>query len=126
MQPYSLESYFAMTLDPVHVGTGGYRLGHVDNTIIRENATRLPKIPGSSLNGVLRSYTAMVIQGDATVDDVIAEKDGHIVVDCKKYHQKLKYLRPVFIPINGEDASIATEDKFIGNVQKFWHGPVCT
>ncbi|RJQ30104.1 MAG: type III-B CRISPR module RAMP protein Cmr4 [Peptococcaceae bacterium] len=47
-----------MTLDPVHVGTGGYRLGRVDLSIVREPGTRLPKIPGTSLHGATRHYAA--------------------------------------------------------------------
>jgi len=45
-------------LDPVHVGTGGQRLGGVDNTIVRDPATNLPKIPGTSLHGAIRHYCA--------------------------------------------------------------------
>jgi len=63
-KPFEKKTYFAMTLDPVHVGTGGYRLGRVDNTITREPGTNLPKIPGSSVAGVTRSYTAMAIQSE--------------------------------------------------------------
>lgn len=48
-----------MALDPIHVGTGGSRLGRVDNTIVRDPVTWIPKIPGSSLAGVMRAYTAM-------------------------------------------------------------------
>jgi CRISPR-associated protein Cmr4 len=40
------------------MGTGGFRLGRVDLTIAREPATRLPKIPGTSLHGAVRSYAA--------------------------------------------------------------------
>ena len=50
---------FGLAVDPVHVGTGGARLGRVDNTIVRDPVTRAPKIPGSSLAGVYRSYVAM-------------------------------------------------------------------
>ena len=53
------QGYYAMALDPIHVGTGGYRLGEVDMTIVREPGTNLPKIPGSSLAGAARAYTAM-------------------------------------------------------------------
>ena len=49
--------YF-MTLDPVHIGTGDYRLGRVDNTIVREPGSNLPKIPGTSLCGAARSYAS--------------------------------------------------------------------
>lgn len=52
-------SFFGIALDPIHVGTGGSRLGRVDNTIVRDPVTRIPKIPGSSLAGVMRAYTAM-------------------------------------------------------------------
>ncbi len=51
--------YLAESLDPIHIGTGEFRLGRVDNTIVREAGTNLPKIPGSSIGGVARAYTAM-------------------------------------------------------------------
>ncbi len=50
--------FFLMTLDPVHIGTGGARLGRVDNPIAREPGTNLPKIPGTSLHGAIRAYAA--------------------------------------------------------------------
>jgi CRISPR-associated protein Cmr4 len=50
--------YF-ITLDPVHIGTGDYRLGRVDNTIVREPGSNLPKIPGTSLCGAARNYAAV-------------------------------------------------------------------
>lgn len=48
-------SLYLFALDPTHIGAGGYRLGRVDNTILRDAATGLPKIPGSSINGAVRS-----------------------------------------------------------------------
>ncbi len=56
---YTLERFLLLTLDPVHVGTGGYRLGRVDLSIVREPGTNLPKIPGTSLHGAARAYAAM-------------------------------------------------------------------
>jgi len=61
-QPYKL-TYFALALDPVHIGTGGYRLGRVDMTIVREPGTNLPKIPGTSISGTARTYAAMQENG---------------------------------------------------------------
>ena len=58
-EPYLHKVYYCLALDPIHVGTGGYRLGEVDLTIVREPGTNLPKIPGSSLAGSARAYTAM-------------------------------------------------------------------
>jgi len=57
---YCLQRYLLMTLDPVPIGTGGYRLGRVDNSIVREPGTRVPKIPGTSLHGAARSYAAQL------------------------------------------------------------------
>ena len=55
--------YFALALDPIHVGTGGMRLGRVDMSIVREPGTHLPKIPGTSLSGAARTYAAMQENG---------------------------------------------------------------
>ena len=52
------QRYVLMCLDPLHVGTGGTRLGRVDMDIVREPGTRLPKIPGTSLGGAIRQYAA--------------------------------------------------------------------
>ncbi len=59
VEVYKKWTYYALALDPIHVGAGGYRLGRVDNTIAREPGTNLPKIPGTSLCGAARAYTAM-------------------------------------------------------------------
>jgi len=56
---FSTHRYLLMTVDPVHIGTGGMRLGRVDNSIVREPGTRLPKIPGTSLSGAIRQYAAV-------------------------------------------------------------------
>jgi len=58
MAVYARERYFLMTVDPVHIGTGGYRLGGVDLSIVREPGTKVPKIPGTSLSGATRTYAA--------------------------------------------------------------------
>ncbi|HDQ71098.1 MAG TPA: type III-B CRISPR module RAMP protein Cmr4 [Chloroflexi bacterium] len=55
---FSTHRYLLMTVDPVHIGTGGTRLGRVDLGITREPGTRLPKIPGTSLSGAIRQYAA--------------------------------------------------------------------
>jgi len=58
MATYKRQRYLLMSTDPVHVGTGGYRLGRVDLSIVREPGTRVPKIPGTSLSGAIRAYAA--------------------------------------------------------------------
>ncbi len=59
-----MATYFALTIDPLHIGAGGYRLGRVDNTIVRDPSTDLPKVPGSSLSGVCRNYAIYGLEGD--------------------------------------------------------------
>jgi CRISPR-associated protein Cmr4 len=56
---YSEHRFLLLTLDPVHVGTGGYRLGRVDMSIVREPGTNVPKVPGTTMAGASRSYAAM-------------------------------------------------------------------
>ena len=65
MTTYEKRSYLLMSHDPVHIGAGGYRLGRVDNSIIREPGTRVPKIPGTSLHGAARSYAARLYETPA-------------------------------------------------------------
>lgn len=57
-----------LAIDPIHIGTGGARLGRVDNTIVRDPVTRVPKIPGSSLAGVHRAYAAMALEDARAAD----------------------------------------------------------
>ncbi|WP_457561842.1 RAMP superfamily CRISPR-associated protein [Caminibacter pacificus] len=52
----------ALATDPIYIGTGGYTIGRVDNTIVRDPITKIPKIPGSSLAGTWRYYVALELQ----------------------------------------------------------------
>lgn len=58
--PQEPEKKFAYALDPIHIGAGGYQLGRVDNGIVRDPATKVPKIPGTSLAGVIRAFAEIV------------------------------------------------------------------
>jgi CRISPR-associated protein Cmr4 len=62
--------YLARCLDPVHIGAGGYQLGRVDMTIVREPSTGIPKIPGTSLAGAIRAYSEMAKEEDASLPDI--------------------------------------------------------
>ena len=66
-KPYEELEIFALAQDPIYIGTGGYTLGRVDNTIVRDKATNLPKIPGSSLAGTWRYY--VVLEGLKDIRD---------------------------------------------------------
>lgn len=56
---YTSKTYYAIALDPIHVGAGAALLGRVDLPIIRDPGTNIPKIPGTSLSGPARTYTAI-------------------------------------------------------------------
>lgn len=58
---YKVSKFIFMTLDPIHIGTGGTNLGIVDNTIVREAGSNLPIIPGTSLSGAAKMYAAMLM-----------------------------------------------------------------
>ncbi|NMC68235.1 MAG: type III-B CRISPR module RAMP protein Cmr4 [Spirochaetales bacterium] len=69
---YKPTTYFVMSLDPIHIGTGGYRLGRVDNTIVREAGTNLPKIPGTSIEGSARTYVYYAEQENKEINEACA------------------------------------------------------
>jgi CRISPR-associated protein Cmr4 len=48
--------FSAIALDPIHIGTGGERIGRVDSSVVREPVTNVPKIPGTSLSGALKFF----------------------------------------------------------------------
>jgi CRISPR-associated protein Cmr4 len=52
---FERKTYFSMAVDPIHIGTGGYTLGRVDNPILRD-FDGIPKIPGTSIEGTARTY----------------------------------------------------------------------
>ncbi len=55
---------FSIAMDPIYIGTGGFTIGRVDNTIVRDPTTKIPKIPGSSVAGTWRYYVALELQGE--------------------------------------------------------------
>lgn len=51
--------YLLLAVDSVHIDDGESRLGVVDNSIICDPSDGLPKIPGTSLHGVIRHNSAL-------------------------------------------------------------------
>ncbi|QTA38172.1 hypothetical protein JYK00_01125 [Thermosipho ferrireducens] len=90
---------FALTMDPVYIGTGGYTIGRVDNTIVREPITRIPKIPGSSLAGVWRYYVALKLheflkeeyriskrkRKDKDIEEIFSQKKKWVLFEGNRY-----------------------------------------
>lgn len=87
-----MNTLFAVTLDPLHIGAGGYRLGRVDNTIVRDAGSGLPKVPGSSLAGVARSYLVHVLEGEEKkqVSECLASSETEQNSDQEQKDKKSK------------------------------------
>lgn len=81
MASYKKFLQVGLALDPIHVGTGGARIGRVDLTIVRDPVTQVPKIPGSSLAGVYRTYVAMA-QHEENPNRQIDGKEWPIYPNC--------------------------------------------
>jgi len=82
---FGTKKYFGRALDPIHVGAGGYRLGAVDNTIVREPATGVPKIPGTSIAGVIREFaTIHTMESDEECKNKNSEKDKRTCAEGKE------------------------------------------
>ncbi len=95
MAIYERRRYLLMTTDPVHIGTGGYRLGRVDLSIVREPGTRIPKIPGTSLHGAARSYAARIYESPTCAGQGANRegRDGHCGQDNCPICYTFGYLR---------------------------------
>jgi CRISPR-associated protein Cmr4 len=85
-QLYEPLPYFALALDPIHVGTGGYRLGRVDMSIVREPGTNIPKIPGTSIAGACRTYAAMQVYGKFPRCAGLGQPKGNYQGHCGEYN----------------------------------------
>ncbi|BAW00523.1 Cmr4 family CRISPR-associated RAMP protein [Thermus thermophilus] len=81
MTSYAKFVQIGLALDPIHVGAGGARIGRVDLTIVRDPATQVPKIPGSSLAGVYRTYVAMA-EHERTPNRQVDGKEWPIYPNC--------------------------------------------
>jgi len=75
------KQFYARALDPIHIGTGGYRLRRVDNSIVRDPATDVPKMPGTSIAGVVRAFAEIVKEEDEKKEDKDKKLKG---VDIEK------------------------------------------
>ncbi len=86
---YTQQRFLFLALDPVHVGTGGYRLGRVDMTIAREperiyRIFLVPVWPEAP-----RSYASMRYGKS----DVAGQQKGSKIIKVRKTHV------PLFTPL---------------------------
>ncbi len=70
------EKFIATAIDPVHIGTGGERLGRVDLSVVREPVTGIPKIPGTTLSGALKFFLDLKLRDEKLKDDICASTRG--------------------------------------------------
>ena len=86
----SEKDIYSVATDPIYIGTGGYTIGRVDNTIVRDPITKIPKIPGSSLAGTWRYYVALELISKIKDYQPDFEKIKNIDMDKKASEQKEK------------------------------------
>lgn len=126
------EKYFGIALDPIHIGAGGYRLGGVENTIVREPATDVPKIPGTSLAGVIREFAT--IHRMEKDEDCKNKKDEKEKRDCaeekiKKYfgYEKRQGMirfydgQIIFFPVASTQGTVWITTK---ELMEYWLGEI--
>ncbi len=75
----TMKNCLALCLDPVHVGDGAYRMGAVDNTIMRDRPTGLPLIPGTTIKGMMRYGMLLYLAEKSTVPNRSALKTAEDV-----------------------------------------------
>ena len=70
--------YLAVAMDPIHIGTGGYRLGRVDLPTVREPMTDVPKIPATSLVRAVKFFADLKLMdlGEKGEDEWCPAVDG--------------------------------------------------
>lgn len=73
---YHTKRFLAQALDPVHIGTGGERLGRVDLSVVREPVNRVPKIPGTSLSGALKFFADLKLRDMGVKNGMCASTTG--------------------------------------------------
>lgn len=117
----SVKKYFGLSLDPVHIGAGGYRLGRVDNTIVRDPATNIPKIPGTSLAGVIREYSTIYLQekNGGKKDRESAETEIKKYFGNQKRQGALRFYdsQIIFFPVSSNEGTVWVTTK---EIVSFW------
>jgi len=108
------KTFYMRALDPVHIGAGGYRLGRVDNTIVRDPATDVPKIPGTAIAGVVRAFYEMK-EKDTDKD----KTDKLFGTDKSKGMLRFYDGQIIFFPVSSIQGTVWVTTK---EILKYWFG----
>ncbi|HID15691.1 MAG TPA: type III-B CRISPR module RAMP protein Cmr4, partial [Candidatus Atribacteria bacterium] len=98
---------YGRALDPIHIGAGGYRLGRVDNTIVREPATNVPKIPGTSISGVIRAFAEIIknkSNSNINIEELFGSSPGNS--NLKKGKLRFYDAQIIFFPISSIQGTV--------------------
>lgn len=79
MENFEVHRFVATALDPLHIGTGGQRLGRVDLTVVRETVTGVPKIPGTSISGAVKFYLDLALRSSGEKTEICASTAGNFL-----------------------------------------------
>lgn len=103
---FEILKVYSRALDPIHIGAGGYRLGRVDNTIVRDPATNIPKIPGTSISGVIRAYESIALQNkcnDKGIEEILSDWFGD---ENRKGRLRFYDGQILFFPVSSTEGTI--------------------
>jgi len=125
-----IKKIFARILDPVHIGAGGYRLGRVDNTIVRDPATDLPKIPGTSIAGIVREFYILYLmeqddqckrESDDNKKRICAENKAKTIFGDESRKGTLRFYdgEIIFFPVSSIQGTVWITTK---ELLEYWFG----
>ena len=124
-EPLKPMKVYGRALDPIHIGAGGYRLGRVDNTIVREPATNVPKIPGTSISGVIRAFAEIIEKknGNKPNGIDIEELFGNRPESSKLKKGKLRFYdaQIIFFPVSSIQGTVWITTK---ELVEYWFGEI--
>jgi len=104
MKKFTVKTYSAVALDPIHIGTGGQRLGRVDATVVREPVTNVPKIPGTSMSGAIKFFTDLSLRDKKEKINICASTSGSDVINNKHDNSKCAVCVAFGHTTDGKDA----------------------
>ncbi|WP_457557367.1 type III-B CRISPR module RAMP protein Cmr4 [Candidatus Harpocratesius sp.] len=96
----NIQKIFGKALDPVHIGAGAYKLARVDNAIVRDPTTEVPKIPGTTIAGVFREYYKQFLEESTN------QENQHLSIDeifgTDKFKGKMRFYdgEIIFFPVS--------------------------
>ncbi|RKX55920.1 MAG: type III-B CRISPR module RAMP protein Cmr4 [Thermotoga sp.] len=121
---WETKKIYAKSLDPIHIGAGGYRLGRVDNTIVRDPSTDVPKIPGTSIAGVVKAFAEIAKKkGEKETDKKFKDINIEEVFGTKTKKGILRFYdgQIILFPVSSMQGTVWITTK---DLIEYWFGEI--